>query len=387
MRRWTAYHHLSGKAAELRCFAVAVTLIGLVLVVQGCGVKREVSDRPAVTESSLPDLNWATPDNTFDWIQLKSGEWLKGQFKAVQDRQIEFESEELNTLTFNWEDIRQLRSPHLIDVLFADETRVSGPVTVTLKEVRVGGAEPVVFPRDELQSLTPGGSKERNYWSGKGSVGLDVRGGNSKAVDHNAQAHLQRRTPATRLSLDYIGNISSNAGIENANNNRVNSAFDLWLSRRFYLIIPSFEYYRDPFKNLSGRTTVGAGIGYDIVDRSNLNWNISAGPAYQHAAFDSVQPGEAASKAGAALNFGSRLDWDITHRIDLIMEYRGQFTSREIGETTHYSLNTLSIELTKRFDLDVSFVWNRIAQPKFDENGVQPKPDDYQMIVGVGIDF
>ncbi len=107
-------------------------MCGLVLVVQGCGVKREVSDSSAVTEPSLPDLNWETPDNTFDWIQLNSGEWLKGEIRAVQDRQIEFESEKLNALTFDWEDIRQLRSPQLIDVFFVDNTQVSGPVTVTL---------------------------------------------------------------------------------------------------------------------------------------------------------------------------------------------------------------------------------------------------------------
>lgn len=378
---------------------IAVAWLGVVLAVQGCSAEHAGSQHPitdvnsvskseaAAVSSLAPDLNWVPPEDTFDWIQLKSGEWLKGRLKAMQERQIEFESEKLKDLTFDWRDIRQLRSPHIVDVLFKDRTQVSGPVTITPDEVRVDGAEPRVFPRDQLQSLTPGGSKERNYWSGKGSLGLTVRAGNSEQVEYNAQAHLQRRTPNTRLSLDYIGNVSSVDGVESANNNRVNTEFDRWLSRRFYLIVPFFEYYRDPFQNLDARYTVGTGVGYDLIDRPSLNWNTTLGPAFQKAEFASAQPGEPTDKGVGALVFGSRFDWDITRRTDLILEYRGQYTSREVGETAHHSVATLSIELTKRFDLDVSFVWDRINQPKVGSDGVQPKPDDYRLVVGVGMHF
>ena len=337
--------------------------------------------------SALPDLSWVPPEDGFDWIQLKSGEWLKGQLKAMQQRQIEFDSEELNDLTFDWKDIRQVRSDRTLDLLFVDGRKISGPVTVTPEEVAVGGEEPQVFSRDQLQSLTPGGSKEWNYWSGMLSLGLTVRAGNTEQVEYNAQARLQRRTPATRFSLDYIGNISSFNGVENANNTRVNSEFDLWLSRRFYLILPQLEYYRDPFQNLKARVTVGGGAGYDLIDHPNLEWNISTGPAYQYAWFEPTQPGDSMEKGTAALVFGSRFDWDITQRIGLILEYRGQYTSREVGETTHHAVGTLSLELTKRFDLNVSLIWDRISNPKVGLDDVQPKPDDFRLVVGVGAHF
>jgi YD repeat-containing protein len=339
------------------------------------------------TNSALPDLSWVPPEDRFDWIQLKSGEWLKGRLKAMQERTLEFDSDELNDLTFDWKDIRQVRSSRTIDALFVDGEKVSGPVTITPAQVAVGRAEPRVLPRDQLQSLTPGGSRERNYWSGKLSLGLTVRAGNTEQVEYNAQARLQRRTPATRLSLDYVGNVSSLDGVESANNQRVNTEFDLWLSRRFYLILPFAEYYTDPFQNLAHRVTLGAGVGYDLIDRPNLEWNITAGPAFQQAWFESSQPGEPTKKGTGALVFGSRFDWDITHRIGLILEYRGQYTSKEVGETTHHGVSTLSLELTKRFDLDVSFIWDRISKPKVGADGIQPKPDDFRLVVGLGIDF
>lgn len=334
----------------------------------------------------MPDLSWVPPADSYDWIQLKSGEWLKGQLRAMQGRSLEFYSDELDDLTFKWKDIRQLRTAQIIDVLPVDGTQISGPITVTPEQATVHGAEPCVLPRDQVQSLTPGGSN-RDYWSGKLSLGLNLQSGNTKQFGYNANIGVQRRTPDTRLSLDYLGNISSIDGVENANNHRLNSEFDYWLSHRFYLVLPSAEYYKDPFQNLGDRLTLGAGVGYDLIDRPSLEWNITTGPAYQEAWFDSSEPGEPTSKGAAALTFGSKFKWDITRRIKWQLQYRGQYTSREVGETTHHAVSTLSLKLTQRFDLDVSGVWDRISDPKTGSNGVQPKPDDFRLIVGLGVDF
>jgi YD repeat-containing protein len=339
------------------------------------------------SNSALPDLSWVPPIDRFDWIQLKSGEWLKGQLKAMQEDELEFESEELDYLTFDWKDIRQVRSPRTFDTLSVTGEEVTGSVTITPDQVMVGGPAPWVIPRAQLQSLTPGGSKERNFWSGNLSVGLTLRAGNTEQVEYNAQARLQRRTPATRLSLDYIGNISSVESVESARNHRVNSEFDMWLSRRFYLIVPFVEYYQDPFQNLAHRYTVGLGVGYDLIARPKLEWNITAGPAYQKVWFESAQPGEPTEKTASALTFSSRFDWEINQRADLILEYRGQYTSQEVGETTHHAVATVSLDLTKRFDLDVSLTWDRISQPKAGADGIEPQPDDFRLVVGLGVDF
>lgn len=82
---------------------------------------------PGPTNSMLPDLSWVPPADSFDWIQLKSGEWLKGRLKAMQDRKLEFDSEKLELLTFDWKDIRQARSPRTLNVLSVNGEKVSGP--------------------------------------------------------------------------------------------------------------------------------------------------------------------------------------------------------------------------------------------------------------------
>lgn len=341
----------------------------------------------AVETSELPELGWVPPPDRFDWIQLKSGEWLKGRLKAMQERKLEFDSEKMDLVTFDWKDVRQVRTSRTMDVLFADGEQRSGPVRITPGEVDVGGSEPRVIAKDEVESLTPGGSREINYWSGKATLGLTLRAGNSEQMEFNAQAELERRTPGTRFTVNYIGNISTSGGVETVDNHRVNSEFDWWLSRRFFLILPFGEYYTDPFQNLAHRVTAGLGAGYDLIDRADLEWNLTMGPAYQKAWFESVAPGELSVKQTAALVFGSEFDWEITHRVDWLVQYRGQFTRREVGETTHHAVSTLSLDVTRRLDLDVSLVWDRISVPKAGADGRTPKPDDFRLIVGAGVEF
>lgn len=339
------------------------------------------------SNSALPDLAWVPPPDTFDWIQLKSGEWLKGRLKAMQERKLEFDSEKMDLVSFDWKDVRQVRTARTMDVMFADGEQRSGLVRITPEEVAVSGSEPRVIHKDQVESLTPGGTREINYWSGKGTLGLTLRAGNTEQVEFSAQASLERRTPGTRYSLDYIGNLSSSGGEETVNNHRVNSEFDWWLSRRFFLILPFAEYYSDPFQNLAHRLTAGLGAGYDLIDRSDLEWNLTMGPAYQKAWFESTVPGGDRTKDTAALVFGSQFDWEISHRVDWLVQYRGQFTRREVGETTHHAVSTLSLDVTRRLDLDVSLVWDRISVPKVGADGKTPKPDDFRLIVGAGVEF
>jgi hypothetical protein len=71
----------------------------------------------------------------------------------------------------------------------------------------------------------------------------------------------------------------------------------------------------------------------------------------------------------------------------LILEYRGQLTSREVGETTHHGVLTLEFEVSRLLDLDVSFLWDRVSVPKPQEDGTVPKPDDFRLILTLGLDF
>lgn len=342
--------------------------------------------RPA--KGPLPVFSWVPPEDTFDWIELKSGEWLKGKIKSLQDEQLQFDSEEMDVRTFDWKDIRTVRSPRLNSVRFEDKTTAEGSLFITTNEVLlVTESSTNTYPRSDLLGIAPTGKREIDKWSADISAGMSFRSGNTKEIDYNAHITLERRTPSTRVSLEYLGNFGSIKNTETENNHRATIAYDYFLSRRLYLRIPDVEYYQDSFQNLDHRLTLGASLGYDIIHKSRAEWNVTIGPAWQRNWFHSVEAGQSKTADGTALVLGSRFDWEITHRIEFILEYRAQVTGREEGDNTHHAVATLEFEIHKRLNLDVSLVWDRVAAPATESNEHTPSSDDVRLNLALGVKF
>jgi putative salt-induced outer membrane protein YdiY len=339
----------------------------------------------------LGNDDWRPPPPAgggFDWIELKSGEWLKGKIKSMQDEKLEFDSEELDLLTFDWKDIRAVRSPRLVSVRIEKLRPMEGSLLVTSNQVQVITSTATnIYPRAGLLAIAPTGNRELDKWTGKLSAGVSFRAGNTRETDVNAHATLQRRTPDTRLNLDYLGNYGKINGAEIEQNLRAIGQYDYFLSRRLYTRFPDVEYFRDPLQNLEHRLTLGAGVGYDLMKTARTEWNITAGPAWQRNWYDSVPEGENRIADSGALVLSTRLEMELTQRLDFIFEYRGQFTGKETGNDAHHAVSTLEFEIHKRLKLDLSFVWDRIGSPQTESGGDTPTPDDFRLITSMGIDF
>lgn len=343
-----------------------------------------------VLESTNQFFPWVedTTTNRFDWIQLKSGEWLKGRLKSLQDDKLEFDSEKLDLQEFDWEDVWQVHAPRQNEALFEDKKKVAGPIRITRHQVLVQTSQgEQTYARTNLIAVTPGGPREINYWSGNIAAGMTLRAGNTEQTEFHVSAELKRRTPDTRFTLNHLGNISRLENQEVANNNRVTAQFDVWLSRHLYVKIPLVEYYRDPIQNIEHRGTAGGGVGYEFFDRPRLKWDVVIGPAYQQIWYDSVAPGERTTEGNPALLFQSLLDTKISHRIDFISQYQVILTPPENGGYTHHWQNTFEIELNKRLDLNVSLIWDRVSNPSTSSAGVEAKSDDFRTVISLGVNF
>ena len=158
-----------------------------------------VVEKKAVAEETQ-QFEPIIPDSTdFDWIRLPSGEWLKGEIIVLRRGSLEFESDELGDLTFDWDDIGVLRSPRENSVLFEGKITATGTLLIRDGVVVVGGEETKQYDRKLLLSIIPGEPTERNYWSGKFSLGIDNRAGNTNQVDFTS--YFLTLSPHNRLKL------------------------------------------------------------------------------------------------------------------------------------------------------------------------------------------
>lgn len=340
-----------------------------------------INDNPAANPEWLP------PVDGFDWIQLTSNEWLKGELIALYNDSLEFDSDKLDLLTIDWEDVKQIRTKRYHQVMSNRQDPVTGSLTMADGKLMVRGKEEVEIDPDELVSIAAGEAKEINYWRAKVSLGMNFREGNSSQLDYSTKWAIQRRTAKTRLVFDYLGSISRTDDIDTVNNHRVTTYFDYFISRRFFVRPVNFEYYRDIFQNIEHRYTLSSQVGYTLIDTSRTEWDVSGGPGYQVTQFSTVEDGSDDVRKTFTASIGTRYDRELSDWLDFITELNLVFGDKDSGGLNSHFVSTFETELTRSLDLDVSFIWDWVQDPVPEADGSVPKQSDFRMTVGLGIDL
>ena len=324
-----------------------------------------------------------------DWLQLKSGELLRGEIEFIHEDELHLDSDELDDLDIDWDDVVSLRSPSINTYRFGDRTVVSGTAAMRGGVIRVRTPTGAVleFPRTELESMIEGRPEELNYWSLNLGLGGTLRSGNTDQTDLNVHGRLERETPLTNAILVYE---SANSVVEDeevTDNQRLGGLFAYYVTRRTSLVAPIGEIYRDRIRNLELRGTIGAGVGYDVIDRPRVEWNLIGGAGYQRTQFSEVEIGEDDRADDAALIFRSTLELDPMRDVDWDTTYEAHVIVTDFDKTNQHLLSILSFEFWGPLDLDLRFDWDRIEKPSSESDGEVPESDDFQLTVGISLDL
>jgi putative salt-induced outer membrane protein YdiY len=343
---------------------------------------------PEPQDVPAPPAPVVTTDDGFDWVRLSSGEWLKGEILVFDREVLQFDSDELDELEFDWEDVVEVRSPHEFTLVLDDRREVTGVFRMLDDEIFVTDAEGTrTFPRKSVFRMVPGETSELDHWSGKLSIGLTARSGNTNQTDFTTALTMLRRTARSRLPLSFDSAYGELEGEPNTNNQRLRGNYDWYLGSRLYVTPLGFELYRDTFQNLELRASPYTGLGYTLIDAGPLEWDVNVGLGYRYTRYDSVEPGEDDSDGTGAAIVGTVLSWDPTGSVDVDFDYSAQIGLEDASDTNQGATLELSVDLWWDLDLDVRLRWDRVGQPQPDDNGVLPKKDDYRLTVGLTWEF
>lgn len=339
---------------------------------------------PAVSQDSFS----TPPEDGYDWIQLTSGEWLRGELDNLFEDEVEFDSDILDDLVLDWEDVARIYSPRLFGVNIVGREPVSGLVSIDETNIRITIAgQEYTYPREQLVSLTISAEHEMDRWSGEFSVGANIRRGNSDIVEYNNIANLERRTPLSRLVLDFISNYNKTEGLEVSNNHRISGTYDRFTASRLFWRPLNGQYFRDPFQNIDYQFTLETGLGYKLTETRKTEWDIYASAGVNTTQRVSVGEFESSRTESPSVSFGTDFDTELTSWMDYVLSYRMSFINEASGEFQHHLLTTISTDLVWNLDLDVSLVWDRTQKPPPNAAGETPERDDYRLIVGITYDF
>ena len=85
--------------------------------------------------------------------------------------------------------------------------------------------------------------------------------------------------------------------------------------------------------------------------------------------------------------FGTSFKGDITSRLKFIQAFSAIVTDVESGRYSHHLVSTFEFEIKHHLDLDVSFVWDYLQNPKPESDGRVPLRSDTRLILSLGAKF
>jgi hypothetical protein len=319
---------------------------------------------------------------------LNTGEWLKGTIDGIRNDRMEFDSDKFDDLQIKMKDVVRTYSITRNTFVLTEQRVIIGVGEITRDSVVIekeSGRE--VYPREELISLAVGDRTEWKLWSGKTSLGISSSSGNTSQLNANIQASLRRRGAFLRMETVYYGNFGQSNGETNVENQRMSFQADLFVKDRFFLIPAVLEFYTDAFANIDFRIKPGAGMGYQIAQKADVDWEVTVLGQYQYLRFISTAVGEQSTSDSFAISAATNATWDITDDITLDTSYGLTLPTSGDSKLDQQATINLEIDITKYLTVNSTLNWTRIGNPQQQANGAIPKKNDLAMSVGLGLNF
>ena len=343
-------------------------------------------------------------DTQSDWMELKSGEWVRGTFKGVTAGHVSFDSEKFKLVSFDLDDVKQivthrkstinlsrnLRSLNPLKALDISDHEISGRLSFKDGKFFMLLADGSVqsLPQESVSSIASGELNEKSYWSGGFFIGIDVMSGNTEQASINSKANLERKTFISRFRVDYIGKFSEHDNnVTTADNDTVTSSLDFYLTEHLYWRFIAFEYMSDVFKNITTKYTYSTGIGYDIIYTKDSDWSVTIGPGYQRVEYENVLQGEDNRVETALLFLDTRFTQKIVTDVTLLINYTMYLVNHKSGDYVHHSEVTLKSKIISDFTFNASLFWDRTASPRAFDSGDKPGKDDFKTMIALGYSF
>jgi putative salt-induced outer membrane protein YdiY len=236
---------------------------------------------------------------------MKNGDRLTGTVKTTKDGKVILVTTYSGEIGIALADIQRITTDKPVSVTLDDETQLTGILSSPDgAEMRIAAdvdqaAQPIEMGRIASVAVpqVPGLKIK-----GQANAGLDMNRGNTDQDTYHVDAESIFRWPDDRVTLGGSGDLEKSNGDKTKQQATLGGKYDRFLSKQWYLY-SGLGFEHDKFADLTLRTTVSAGSGYQIYETDRTNLSIEAGPAYIWEDFDKGEDDDY-----AAAHWGLRFD-------------------------------------------------------------------------------
>ena len=220
-----------------------------------------------------------------DEVLFKSGDKLTGTVNAVAGGKMAFDSKIAGPLTLNMADIKTFSTEAPIEIAMADGSvhmqKVAASDEGFVSVIPGGAAQPQSLSLADVAKINP----DKPKWTGVVSAGATFARGNTKSDTASLGVEAARRTENDRIAFGagyYTAkqqDTSTHADSTTADNWFLKGQYDYFFTQKFYGY-GNLRYEKDRIADLDMRVTPGAGVGYQWIERADLNFSTEGGGAW-----------------------------------------------------------------------------------------------------------
>jgi putative salt-induced outer membrane protein YdiY len=333
--------------------------------------------RPGPAVFVLVLLTSAAATARADEVRFKNGDRLTGTITSAEGGKLKITSKVAGDVTVDLKDVDTFSTDAPAAVHLNNGTVIRERIEAGEGgAVRTGGGGAVQL--SDVESINP----NRDRWTGSVVAGGLISRGNSDTTSLNVNAEATRRTLQDRLSGSgsyiYSRERSPDTGDKTttADNWSLAGKYDYFFTKKFYGFA-SMRAEHDRIADLDLRLTPSLGVGYQWIEKPDLNFNTEAGLAwvYEEYANDGSEDHVAARLAyHVDKKFNERVS--LRHNLEYLpsLEDGGDFNiNADLG---------LRTSLTKAMFTEVKVEWKYDATP-----APGAAKNDQRFLLGVGWSF
>lgn len=316
-----------------------------------------------------------------DEITFKNGDVLRGKIVKAEDGKLTIASEVAGDLTVNLADVRTFTTDEPLQLRLKDGSIIHQRAVASEAEGSIttegGTLEPQQLSFDSIESIN-----FTEKWTGSLFVGGSITRGNSDTEALDARFDLTRRTRLDRTYLEagyfYSRQEDPSTGDENTTADHwfVFGKYDYFFSKKLYAYA-STRIERDRIALLDLRLTPSVGVGYQWIERDDLQFFTEAGLAW---VYEDYTVGDSADYVAARLAYG--VIHELNDRVTLFhnLEYLPS-----LEDPADFTLNAdagIRAHLTDRMFSEFRAEWRHDSAPApgADKN-------DLRLILGIGLEI
>lgn len=274
---------------------------------------------------------------TADELHLTSGDRYTGSVVRLTAGMLTFRTAH-GTLTIPWAEVSGLSVNEEIVITTADGAEV------TLPGATIDLAATTALARPEPAVVITGGA----------GAGLIASGGNTSVNSMRLDGDAVVRMGDNRYTFAGDINRAQDRGVVTAQNWTSSARYDRFLSPRVF-VNANVIFTNDRFRDLDLRAAYGAGLGFQVVDRPLVKFNVDAGVGYVNENFDVADD----NRYAAVRESGKADVILVAERVVLFHKHDGYFGVTGIDnffvQTENGVRFTLLAGLVTTFRLDVDY--------------------------------